>query len=452
MTVRYKLTLLFSALIGWPGAFAQESKVVVSQSSGAEQSVSQNVFLLNDYSFVLGTLGGIDDQGQVTFIVDGVKQARVLGPRQLVAMIPVHWNFVSGTVSNTKQTRRNITSTSGRTAAVSLGTLTDVNSPTPGDSAGSILCVDGQYFPGVIDADDENISKETIRWQSKSIGVLSVPLTLCRTVRLSGTRTIGFDDYTVASGANSQNDVIQLINGDMMSGFIDSAGAIVTIETSPGKPVEVERERIAAMRFANPPQEREGMWVWLSDGTVMRINSLVSTPGENNIVTSSILEAPRSLSRMEIKSFVPAAERILPLCMLQSKTIADSGRRWTPPLAKSRATSTALGAEDIYLSGPLGVEFAVPAGAERFITNVSIPASGRAWGDCNVSIDWLTSNGEVRPLWRSRMNQSNPLAQINTPINDTGAGILRVRIEEGENGPIHDNIILHHGIIVRGTL
>jgi len=70
------------------------------------------------------------------------------------------------------------------------------------------------------------------------------------------------------------------------------------------------------------------------------------------------------------------------------------------------------------------------------------------WGDCDVFIE-LVVGGDVKPLWHQRLRGSTPEFTFNIALSPQSVPAqLRVRVDEGEGGPVQDRAILRRPLLL----
>ncbi len=295
---------------------------------------------------------------------------------------------------------------------------------------GVLRLVDGQTFPGLLSS--EPAEADRVRWVGRVGGLLSVPLERVAAMQLR--------PVAIPTG-DGKSDVLQLTNGDRVEGFLASVGPSVTIEVD-GKPTTIEAARVAAASLANASKPAEGAWIWLASGAVCRVTALtLGQDGRGEVSLQAADAASVAVEAGEVRAvaFDVAAFRTLAAATARV-TACDADRSWTPPPLVGDPALALLGAADIELPGPMAVTWSLPD-ATRIAGTVELPMSSRLWGDCVVSIG-VASSGQVRPLWRGRLDESTPEAPFNLELPGGSDVQWTVRLEAGENGPIMDRVVL----------
>ena len=351
-----------------------------------------------------------------------------------------------------------------------LGEYLAVLSPTPGSGAGaeggrpaphpsSILELrDGQRFVGALSSAEQRGSTETVLWEHAALGLMEFKLDEVRSVRLQA----GLPTATRRAG-DIATDVVMLVNGDRLEGFVDAVGPVVTIDVNGAKrelPAERVQEVMLAGSGAASSEPVRGLVAWLSDGTVVacrglqttRVGELILTPRTSGLErTERGTEAPPPAPTVSLRlddlwalAVDPAA--IVPLASLHlSAQTPGAGRRWSRGIDVIEPRWAALGLADIELPGPMNVEWDLPPGATRFACDAEMPRQMWTWGDCEVVVSVLGPAGESE-LLRKRLNAESPRTRVSLAV--AGAKRLRVRVEAGEFGSVQDKVILRRGVIL----
>lgn len=322
---------------------------------------------------------------------------------------------------------------------VSVEQLGTVRTTRDRSEQGWLVLRDGQTLPGVIDDSMVSTNTDALPWRTTRFGSLAFSLEDVSLVR--------FVDAAQASQLrNQRDDMVLLTNADRLTGFVSlTTNAALSVETGPGKQVTTPLARVAAIAFANPAQDREGSWLWLADGTAMRVSSV--SLSDSREVTLTLASAARdtsyTVSAEQMLALTPAHERVTGLAALGAPTFtASSSRRWTSAPIIGSADQSPLGAAQIELPGPMSATWQLPAGTSRFASDVELPESCRVWGDCSVV---LAIDG--KELSRVRLTSQQPAASLAAAI-PANAQTLTLTLDAGERGSVEDRVVLSRAMLL----
>lgn len=276
-----------------------------------------------------------------------------------------------------------------------------------------------------------------------------------------------FDERGDASpDADLIDDVVELANGDRVSGFVESLGPRVSVEVE-GVSRSVPLSDIRSIRLANPSRTSAGTRVWVSDGSVIGAGPLrrsgegmvafdLSLAGEHSGApegSESDLPTAMSLplSRVAGIVFDASGAGVRPLAAMAPASYAPTGeRRWTPPPSAGDPAHAVLGASTIELPGPMRVSWALPEGASRLAGIATLGDTPGAWADCAVSIT-IDTDGQRTELARARLRPGHADLAFNVVLPPALAGeprALEVRVDAGAYGPIQDRVLLERVLLL----
>lgn len=336
------------------------------------------------------------------------------------------------------------------------------------DASGLLLLTDGQTLAGVRERDPARLLRlapegftESLAWRSSTLDTLILPLE-----RISA---VSFSSPQITIPQRMSGDMVRLRNNDLASGFVDiqyRAGdpdSVLTIEPDGGAGANgvtrrIPLRRVASIILANPPEPAAGPWVWLADDSILRLDGSSPLTLNNDRIAqfattfnvhgdseAGLAKRTISVNAADLIAFAPRRERLMALAERPMRVAnTDTQRRWTAPPIIADALGAPLGAPDIELPGPMGVTWTLPTNAQRVAGVIELPASARAWGDCNVIL--LDAAGKER--WSARVNNQAPRHAFNLDLTNAPTQDLTLRVDAGANGPIEDRILVRRALIL----
>ncbi len=315
------------------------------------------------------------------------------------------------------------------------------------EAEGLLVTTSGERLPGALHTEPAS-DDEQLAWQSTLWGVMELDLERIRSVRL---RDIAPGvELAEPAERSAADDRITLINADRLSGFVESIGEQVVIE-SEGRISSVPSERVAKIELANPAEAAAGAWVWLYSGAVAAVESvqLSGDEAQARLIAAAGRRPAIELPASDIRAINFDVARLRPLAVMPFAVIdAPGSRRWVPP-PRVHSGNAPLDAADIELPGPMTVEWDLPPAAERFAAMAELPADSRIWGDLTLVLD-LSRGGETTRLGAFELNQSTPRHDLNLllPAGRGETTRLLMRIEPGPSGPIQDRVVLRRALVL----
>ncbi len=298
---------------------------------------------------------------------------------------------------------------------------------------GTLVLTDGQRFPGSLGEAPEG--SEDIVWVHETFGDLRFPLEHVRSFARAGALVPEPDPESV-------DDILLLVNGDLLEGFLAEAGDPAVFETSQGD-IEIEQDLIAAAVLASRQRDPQGMRVWLSDGTVAQATRLLME-GTDSVSLELETGASPAYEFGELRGLAFDAARLMALSALEPLTQrAIAERRFAPPIERLGPGDDAvlpLDVRNVLLPGPMAVEYALPEGTTRFAGRLSLQVGSAPWGDCNVvmRLDGIE-------VFRTRLVAGGEGVQFNI---ETPGRLLEIEVEAGRFGPINDRVVIELGLLL----
>jgi hypothetical protein len=308
-----------------------------------------------------------------------------------------------------------------------------------------IELTDGQRFTGSPALAAE--STDDIFWTNPVFGTMRLSLDHVRLVVLD-------PDVDFQQTLASTDDQVVLRNGDVLSGFIEDLGDTVGIDTGSGV-VRIGIDRLAAAHFANDPTDRNGIFLWLADGTVAQVGSLrtnntlvevTRSPAQQDTEANEYAEE-HAFPLSALIALIPRSSVFHPLASMQlTQHTTSPQRRWTPPPNISPARGQTLDAADIALPGPMRLQWALPKGSHLLAFDALLPQRSRVWGDCEILVHAIVDGRQV-PIAQTHLSGDHPSASVIAvfPADSTAVAIT---LDAGRYGPAQDDAVLRNAFVL----
>lgn len=307
--------------------------------------------------------------------------------------------------------------------------------------------VDGQRLVGTLVAGETSSAGPGVWWDHASFGTMRVPLEDIADIVLRDRVA------SVPESGELIDDVVMLVNGDRLEGFVERIGETVVIDAGDGVE-QVPLESVGAIVLSNPARGMDGAYVWLADGSVVSIESVGAIKEGRVRLNASLADisddtSPEAgfgeVSIADLLAMVFDAHQVVALATIEpTGQTTPPERRWSEGVVIGDPHAALLGGATIELPGPMSVWWTLPEGATRLSFQAQLPRSMRAWGDCDLIIE--TSNGGAwREILRERLHGDRPVVQVNVAIN---ASKLRIRVDEGRYGPIQDHVQIDRALLL----
>jgi hypothetical protein len=295
---------------------------------------------------------------------------------------------------------------------------------------------DGQRFPGQALSGAPR-GEGVLAWnQSSWLGRMEVKIDQIESVTFAGAPV----------PPHGESDVLLLVNGDRVEGFITAIGDPITLELSGDdgrtRVVELALERVAALRMVAPAQAPSGQRVWLADGTVFAARDvLLGEDGFFRVDGVAFCDEPaRRIEREGVAAVLFDPKALVPLAALAPRRVDGPAGRYVVPPPRALQDNAPLGVAAVEFRGPLAAQYVLPVGAAHFQADVQLPVLARTIGDCDVVV--LDDGHEV---FRARLNARHPSASIAVPLSGS---ILTIEVREGSSGPIQNRVVLNRAAIL----
>ncbi|MFT5422941.1 MAG: hypothetical protein ACI89L_000710 [Phycisphaerales bacterium] len=245
------------------------------------------------------------------------------------------------------------------------------------------------------------------------------------------------------------DDTVRLANGDAVTGFIESIGDTVIVDST-----RVPLDRVASITLANPSEPATVMLVDLADGSVVGARSISPTDhGRLSIELQLTGHNPQTSSprlvvdREDLRAIRPVNQTasLLPMAALSLRSYAPlGGRRWTPPPSASTRRAPA-GLRWIDFPGPMEAVYDLPAGATWFCADATV-AFGE-WSEVSVELLIERPGGERESLATVNLDHGSATDTLRARLPDDAVRLV-IRIDAGERGPVQDRVLLRSAALV----
>jgi hypothetical protein len=318
----------------------------------------------------------------------------------------------------------------------------------PPPRTASLHLIDGQVFKGRLGRSPDG--KDTVVWNSTAVGQIAL--------KIDHIHKLDLRDLPAAAPPIPQaaaNDLIVFANGDRLEAFVESVANPLLVSIN-----EQERriplDRVAQVIFANPQQTREGIYIWLKDGSVVAARDLQTTRVSEMHITprlsieSESSEAP-SPGAASLALEQLAAANLNPQALVPLSTIAPAGqeplggRRWTQP-ARIVEGEFPLDAADVLIPGPMRVYWSLPAHATRLSTTIELPRESWTWGNCQVIVS-VETGSQRRELARQSLSAEQPRIAVNVELGRGEGRRLVVTLDPGDDGPVQDQAVMRRPLL-----
>jgi len=322
------------------------------------------------------------------------------------------------------------------------------NPPSP-ISAGLIELNTGERLPGNL----RNMGSAGNFWDHRWIGAVPIALEDLAVLRVRG---------ATAPDRRADGDTLQLLNGDILVGFVDSVGeSVVFEETGDAREKRsISMDRMAAIAFASIDRPTiEHARIWTLDGSVVDGKDLRfdESDGWGFTLANPRLAAVRAKRTSDNAAANPVAAvfaiaDVVPIAALGRPAVSvPSGQfhygyedavRIAPP---DRAM---LGLSTIEIDGPLELRFAQPAskaGGGRSVMTLEIALREPFPSDARVGVEVRIGSATSG---RVQLDASTPVVPIRLEAAPAAGGLLEIRIDDGGNGPVGDVVEVRRACIV----
>ncbi len=306
--------------------------------------------------------------------------------------------------------------------------------PRPGH--GLLLISDGQRLPGVLAA-DAPAGSGRVAWKHEWLGTISVPLERVSAVLFRPTS---------GPPASRRNDVVAMLNGDRLEGFVTSVADPIVIEieiAGEQQEVQVPVKRAAAVVLVTPRRASDERRIWHTDGSVLDVEHLaIGDDGYVRLRTGWVpaQQEPHQVRLENITAVLFDPRRMIPLADLSPSAVEGPPTRYLVPEPRPLDPDAPLGLGRISYRGPLLVRYVLPRGTTRFAAEASLDAAARTWGDLVLVI-----RADDEEIYRRRLNGEEPRDSINVSVEGSE---LTIELLPGAHGPVQDHLVLERAMLL----
>lgn len=408
-------------------------------------------------------------QSRVVEVTGNVGGAGAVG--SVAAVVPAAWAAEVGGVGGGA-------SIGGSAASVSSGAMV-------------LHLNDGQRLPGRFAEAAAEVGgggravADAVLWEHARFGVIAVALDDVYAWERGGTDTAAGNAGAAAAGAGESDtqDVVYLANGDVLRGVIEALGEEIVLggERAADGTRRLAARDVVRAELANPERAPAGMGLWLSDGSVVSVASVASesaggrlkvrlsgrspegedsrgemggASAEKFVVPGEVLGlaldrgAMMGLSGLSVVDVEPIAPRLF---ASGPELLGVDGRAERGAGGVGAGDVFALGAAGVRLTGPARFVFAVPGTPRRVRISgvVELPIESRVWGACEVVVERVGAGdgGAAVEVARVKLSGNEPAARVNAATEWAAGARLRISVEPGVRGPVHNRVLLRNVVV-----
>jgi len=320
-------------------------------------------------------------------------------------------------------------------------------------SYGSLEFANGQRLPGNFRA-----TRDANLWDHRWIGAIPVALEDMAVLRIRGAN---------APERRADADTVLLLNGDTITGFVDSIGESIVCETIDGAAGEatekrsVSMDRAAAISFAIADAiPMRGSRFWTMDGSVVDGSDLRydAADGWGFTLVNPKLAETRGKRTSDNNAANPVAAvfataRMTPMAAFGRPSVSVPAGQYHYGFEDSVRIAPAdramLGLASIEIDGPVAARFTVPASArtdaDACVFSCEIALRAPFPGDAKVDVEVRLGTATSR---RSRLDAGTPREAVRLESAASGAEHLTIVIEDGCNGVVGDSVELRRANMI----
>lgn len=271
-----------------------------------------------------------------------------------------------------------------------------------------------------------------------------------RTIPLDQLRLLKMTTDTQSPIDNNGNDTIRLLNNDTLTGFIESIGESVSID-SDGVIRTFQLNQASFVELATDATIIPGTYLYLDADHRMRSHSITASTSSVGTAQSLIFQSDTNAPTRSIQiEFEPQrfagiemeleSASMIPLAALKPKTITPTGdRSWTQPPSTLIEQIPNSGLNDLDLKAPIQLRYQFESPVSRFACIAELIAD--RWSDCELIISAGSDSTPIVEIETHRLNTMRDQVEISIDLPQNTSELI-ISVEPGINGPIQDRVIL----------
>ncbi|MEM1184811.1 MAG: hypothetical protein AAGI53_07380 [Planctomycetota bacterium] len=336
----------------------------------------------------------------------------------------------------------------------------------------TLTLTDGQALLGAPSSPTE---ADTLAFRSELLGDIVVDLERVATLTRSESAVL----------EESGEDVLELVNGDRVRGFVlDIDAQNISVERSDGSLAVFELSVIEGVQLANPPEPNGRPLVGLATGETLAAMPSPPGPGSDRCVlvipdllagdtpanrstggpVNGPLSGPSSISDtalpsvcidpVNIRSIVLPTRHVEPLAAPGRIAAAPSRRRTNPPVVEPSSQSRL--APSVYLPGPMNATWTLSPDASAIAFDARLGATLAAetappgpWADAILRVQVRSETGRTT-IAEHRLNADQAYVRVTAPLPNAGTDgrELIIELDAASYGPIQDPLLLVRPVVI----
>lgn len=294
--------------------------------------------------------------------------------------------------------------------------------------------VDGQVFPGSL-----RLTATPPTWTHPRLGSIGIDLETVESIRLVD---------GVKLPVVTTHDSVVLRNGDRVDGFVLGLADPLEVEQETNgttKVLSIPLQRVAAIALVNERVPPAGIRVWTSDGSIIDVEDVrVGEDGYVRLLQPAINPSREvEFRRAHLRGISFDTRRLRPLASIMATLDTDAAqaqgiRSWAPPVVVGKGFWP-LDAATLSLRGPARVRWNLPHKGCVVAMTAEVPIDS-IHGD----YDLVVRDG-AREVQRYHLNHASPRARIQVALTSAD---LELELTTGKSGPVHDDVVLHEGVVL----
>lgn len=293
---------------------------------------------------------------------------------------------------------------------------------------------DGQVFPGSL-----RVAATPPSWTHPRIGSIAIDLETVESMRL----VEGVEIPIVTT-----HDSVVLRNGDRVNGFVLGLADPLAIEQETNgttKVLLIPLKRVAVIALVNERVSSSGTRVWTKDGSIIDVEDVrIGEDGYVKLIQPTINPTREVEFRREhLRGISFDTSRLQALASITATldtfaAQAQGIRPWAPPVSVAQGFWP-LDAAALTLRGPARVRWKFPSKGCVVAMTAELPIDS-IHGD----YDLVVRDGE-REVQRYHLSQVTPTVRIHVSLTSAD---LELELTTGKRGPVHDDLVLHEGVVL----